>query len=225
MALLPWGIRLAAGKFPIRRTALDIPIVLFLLTAGVGVWAAYDRAAAWNKFWLITAGVLLYYALAGQPHSNWQMVSGLAGVLGAGVSLYFLLTHDWAQFPADLNLLNRLGLEWMDIRPALNGPWIHPNIAGGLLAMLLPLSLVVLVDAWRKNNRILYLAEAGLCGIIAIGLLMASSRAAWLALAAGFGIWGWWHISGSGGTTLYLEPEADLRLANLAGSFSGVGCD
>jgi hypothetical protein len=195
IALLPWGIRLGAGKSPVQRTALDIPIVIFLLTAGVGVWAAYDRSAAWNKFWLIAAGVLLYYALAGQPQSNWQMISGLAGGLGAGVSFYFLLSHDWAQFPADLSILNRLGLAWMSVRPALNGPWIHPNIAGGLLAMLLPVNLAVLVDAWRKNNRILYLTAVGLSGVIAIGLLMTSSRAAWLALAAGFGIWGWWQVS------------------------------
>jgi len=195
IALLPWGIRLGAGKSPVQRTALDIPIVIFLLTAGVGVWAAYDRSAAWNKFWLIAAGVLLYYALAGQPQSNWQMISGLAGGLGAGVSFYFLLSHDWAQFPADLSILNRLGLAWMSVRPVLNGPWIHPNIAGGLLAMLLPVNLAVLVDAWRKHNRNLGLAATGLSGVIAIGLLMTSSRAAWLALAAGFGIWGWWHVS------------------------------
>jgi putative inorganic carbon (HCO3(-)) transporter len=223
IALLHWGIWLAAGKFPIRRTALDIPLILFLLTAGVGVWAAYDRTAAWNKFWLITAGVLLYYALAGQPHSNWQMVFGLAGVLGAGVSIYFLLTQNWAQFPADLNLLNRLGLAWMDIRPTLNGPWIHPNIAGGLLAMLLPVSLAVWVDAWGKHSRNLHLAAAGLSGVIAIGLLMTSSRAAWLALAAGFGIWGWWQVSGLAARRLSWNRVLAFGIPVLLAIFLALG--
>ena len=223
IALVPWGVRLAAGKSPIRRTALDIPLVIFLLTAEVGVWAAYDRAAAWNKFWLMAAGVLLYYALAGQPYHNWRIVSGLAGGFGAGISAYFLLTHDWAQFPADLNLLNRPGLAWTSLRPALSWPWIHPNIAGGLLAMLLPVSLAVCVDAWRKHNRRVSLTAAGLSGIIAIGLLMTSSRAAWLALAAGVGVWGWWQISDLAARRLSWSRILVFGLPVLLASFLALG--
>lgn len=194
--LMPWAIRLVAGKFPFQRTALDIPILIFLVTLGVGVWAAYNRTDAWNKFWLITSGVLLYYALAGQPRSNWRIVAGLAGVLGAGISIFFLFTHDWAQFPADLSIINRLGKVWISLRPDVNAPGIHPNIAGGLLAMLFPVNLAIVVDAWQKRDKKVLLVTAGFLLIHTVGLLMSSSRAAWLALVAGLGMWGWWLISG-----------------------------
>jgi hypothetical protein len=126
IALVPWGIRIAVGKFPLQRTALDIPLVIFLLTAGVGVWAAYDRAAAWDKFWLIVASVLVYYALAGQSQSNSSLVYRSGIVLGASVSGYFLLTHN--QFNSATELRNRMGRA--DVPPACTErPWIQPDMA------------------------------------------------------------------------------------------------
>lgn len=196
IALIPWGIRVAAGKFPFQRTPLDIPVGVFLFTAGVGVWAAYDRTAAWDKVWLIVAAAVLYYALAGQPGSNGVIMACLAGLLGAGLSVYFLLTNDWMQFPADLRLLNRLGTAWMEIRPHVHGPIIQPNIAGGVLAMLLPISLPWIFHAWQKGTRGWRFAVPAITAILAAGLLMTSSRAAWIALLMGLGIWGWWYLSG-----------------------------
>ena len=46
------------------RMAMDIFLWLFLASAGVGVWAAYDRGPAWAVFWLLVGAVGLYYAIA-----------------------------------------------------------------------------------------------------------------------------------------------------------------
>lgn len=197
IGLIPWAFRLAAGKFPVRRTPLDIPMMVFLLTAGTGVWAAYDRAAAWNKFWLIVAAILLYYALAGQPPSNSTIIVGLAGMLGAGLSIYFLLTNNWNIFPADISILNRLGTVWMKVRPGVHAPIIQLNIAGGLLAMLLPVSLAWVIYIWMKHSWMWLLVAVGSIVIISIGLLMTSSRAAWAALIVALGLWLWWEVSES----------------------------
>jgi hypothetical protein len=43
IVLLPWIARLSSGRFPFRRTVFDLPVGIFLLTAGAGVWAAYQR--------------------------------------------------------------------------------------------------------------------------------------------------------------------------------------
>ena len=46
-----------ATEVMLRRKAFDWPLLLFLLSAAWGLWIAYDRAAAWVKFWLIVGGL------------------------------------------------------------------------------------------------------------------------------------------------------------------------
>lgn len=196
VALAPWAVRLAAGRFPFRRTWFDLLLAIFLLTAAVGVWAAYDQERAWAKFWIIVSAVLLYYALVSQPLHNLWLAAGLASLCGVFFSGYFLLTHDWQILPADLDLLNRLALRWMSIRPTFPIRAIHPNIAGGLMAMLSPFPIAIALRAWRARRiraGAFALAAGGLTGA---GLLLTSSRAAWLALAAALGVWLLWGLSG-----------------------------
>ncbi len=196
VALLPWAVRLAAGRFPFRRTWFDFPLVVFLLTAAVGVWAAYDHERAWAKFWIIVSAVAVYYALVSQPKANLWLMAGLASGLGVFIAGYFSLTHNWKILPADIGLLNRFGLWWMSIRPELSLRPLYDNIAGGLMAMLLPFPVALGLRAWQERRiakGIFALAAGGWTGV---GLLMTSSRAAWLALAVGTGTWLVWGASG-----------------------------
>src|SRR3990172_10518441 len=62
VGMLPWAIRLAAGRFPFRRTKLDPLIAVLLLTAIVATWAAYRREIGMARFWLLVGGVLIFYA-------------------------------------------------------------------------------------------------------------------------------------------------------------------
>ena len=189
IALLPWAARLAAGQFPVRKTIFDIPVGLFLLTALVGVWAAFDPLAAWAKFWIINASILLFYALANQPKETLWTIARLFGLAGALLAVYFSVTNDWQAQPADLAALNGLGLRWMSIRPATSWPTIQANMAGGILAMLFPFPLAVGFHARSTRNHWTELLYAALCAaIIAGGLLLTSSRGAWLALLVGLGV-------------------------------------
>jgi hypothetical protein len=86
IALLPWSLRTIVGKSPFQRTLFDWLIAIFLLTAWVGYWAAYDKTTAWNKAWLIVLAVLLYYALSSQPKQNLVWISFILFVIGVGVS-------------------------------------------------------------------------------------------------------------------------------------------
>ena len=78
IALLPWVLRFLAGHFPFQRTPFDWLIAIFLATAWVSYWAAYDKSAAGIKFWLIVSAVLLYYALSAQPKQNLVFLSFLS---------------------------------------------------------------------------------------------------------------------------------------------------
>jgi hypothetical protein len=55
IALMPWLARIVSGQSSYRFSGLEPPIAVFLLTAGAGVWAAYDSQAAWAKFWVLVA--------------------------------------------------------------------------------------------------------------------------------------------------------------------------
>ncbi len=174
VVLLPWGVRLAGGTPVFKQTRFDGLLILFILTAGVGVWAAYDPTASWAKFWLLAAGILVYQALAGQPVRNLEAAAGLLGGIGALISIYFLLTHNWAAAPADIGLVNRLALTWMQVRPRFAWGWLHPNLVGGLIAMVAPLLLWLFLLALRRQRWLVavYALAAGL--VAGLGLVFSA---------------------------------------------------
>src|SRR5205085_3374589 len=126
-------------------------------------------------------------ALAAQPADNLWPIATLLGLLGALIGAYFLLTYDWRGLPTDFALLDRIGIWWMALRPALPG-FLHPNTAGGLLALLIPFPLAAGIHAWRGQlgrQRALILLNCLCGGLALIALIMTSSRGAWGALAVG----------------------------------------
>lgn len=189
VALLPAAVRLASTRRLVARTGFEVPLALLALTAGVGVWAAYDRTEALVKFWTLLGGLLLFMALAEQPRRHLPRLALALAVAGAALASYFLLTYDWRQHPADLTVLNRLGWAWQAWRPQLAAAPLPPNVAGGLLAMLAPLSVAGLTQARRANRRGAALAVGLALLIMGLGLALTSSRGAWMALAAGLGLW------------------------------------
>jgi hypothetical protein len=156
----------------------------------VGLWTAFDPELAWTKFWLIVGGVLLFYAL-----TNAEPIGGvrvwLLAAFGAGVALYFLATHDWHANPAKFTALTTLGRTLQMPLPTLPGHRLNPNVAGGIMAMMVPFAgLATLWSARRilsQDGRFagwLRLAlAAGLLAVTCLGLSLAASRGAWLALA------------------------------------------
>ena len=195
IALLPWIARVVTGLFPFRRTVFDLPLALFLLTAGIGVWAAYQREAAWAKLWVIIAAVLLYYAVSNLSLGNSWLLSGLLGLIGVSIGSYFLLTHDWQAQPADLSSINDVAQKWMLVRPKIDLMAINQNRVGGILAMCLPFPIALGGQAWREKKRILASSSFGISLVIVVFLLLTSSRGAWLASIFGFGLWLLWEVS------------------------------
>lgn len=196
MAAFPWMLRISFGRFPFTRTPLDIFFLLFVLTALMGIWAAYDRPAAWEKFWLIVDGIFLFYALAGQPRENRWLVAGAFAAFSAAVAAYFFLTHDWVAEPSKIRILNMVGAAWMRARPQFAAHSLHPNAAGGVMAMFAPFQLALVLHGWRKSNS--HLVAAGLLGFLFVlfALTFTTSRGAWIALTAGVGVWVLWGLSG-----------------------------
>ena len=177
IALLPWASRLLGGSRPFQRTPLDWLIALFLLTAWIGYGAAYDKAAAWAKVWLIVTAVLLYYALSAQPKQNLDYVSALSFCLALGLSVHFFLTYDFAANGG------WLASWWMNYRPPVDWPAIHHGYTSGLLFLAGILAVYWLCGARTRafghfTVAIRVLLALGI-GVITLAFLLTMSRGVW----------------------------------------------
>jgi hypothetical protein len=166
--------------------------LLFLATAGIGVWSAYDRPVAWAKFWLIVGALLLFYAmfdgtLLDNPPHAWLLT-----IFGIGVATYFLLTHDWEAGVIKYAIINRMGVALQAPFPTLPGHRMHPNVVGGMVAMTVPYAGILVFENSGKGKRVLAIVATI---FLLLALLLTASRGAWLAvggacLVAG----GWWLV-------------------------------
>lgn len=191
LALFPWVLRLIWTGRVTRGTPFDLPLALFLLTAALALWAAYDRETAWPKFWLVVGGVLLFYALANARTTRAAVRVGLVTGFAVGLSLYFLATNDWTWYNAAFETMNRLGQSIQRLLPPLPGPRLNPNEIGGLLAMMLPFVAWSTLRAWqraatrpRRRKAAIWvpaLLTLGALALVLLGLVMTGSRGALLA--------------------------------------------
>jgi len=174
---------------------MNIPIVVFSIMAMVGVWAAYDRDSAWAKFWLVLGGIFLFFTLAQQAQDNLWIIISLLSCFGLILAAYLMFTYDWLTQPADLAIINRIGLWWIRIRPTLLLTPLQPNMAGGLIAMLIPPCIALGINVWNKR-RMWTILVIFVIVFLSLSLLMTSSRSAWFALLVSLGMWLLWGISG-----------------------------
>jgi hypothetical protein len=196
IALLPWMARLAFGKFPFQRTRFDWLLLIFLITAWIAYWSAYDKAAAWYKIWLIVLAVLLYYALVSQPKQNLVWISFILFGGGVGTSIYFFLTHDFA------NTSIGIASWWMNIRPQLGWNAIHHGYVSGIQAITTLYSLYGISRIRRIFPRSLLIVSMLLVlpglGMMIGAFIFSISRGMWLAVAGAIGTWGVWKMLSMG---------------------------
>ncbi|MGC9349157.1 MAG: tetratricopeptide repeat protein [Anaerolineae bacterium] len=195
-----WILRLVRTRGRLKVSAFALPLALFLVSTGVGLWAAYDPGPAWAKAWLIVGALGIYQALTGQPDLIRLYVAyGFWGLFGVVLTVYFLMTNDWAAYPIKVPLLTTLGQTLSEWLPSLTAHRIHPNVAGGMLAVALPLYAPLILLPARgavcpKHRRLLTVAASLGMMVALLGWLVTTSRGAWsAALAAGL-LWGLWRL-------------------------------
>lgn len=163
-------------------TGLELAWALALASGAAAVWIAYDRPAAILQYTRLLAAGVLFYAVAALPERKLRWPAAGLLLLAAGLALYWPAANDFAAQPGKLALITRLGLAINRLVPALPGPEIHPNVAAGTLLIGVPIGIALAWEAWGRKERLWALAAAGLTLVVLGGLLMTSSRGAWLAL-------------------------------------------
>jgi O-antigen ligase len=191
LVLIPWLLRFVWSRRLTQRTPFDLPLLLFLLTAAMAVWASYSRDTAWAKLWLLVGGVFLFYAFANARATPATVRAGILTAFAVGLSLYFLATNDWTSGQAEFGSMDRLGQSLQRFLPAVPGPRLNPNEIGGLLAMMLPFVVWSALKPWQRvgdpaisqKGTIWLAALSGWAALalVLFGLLMTASRGAWLA--------------------------------------------
>ena len=192
IALLPWVLRFMAGHLPFQRTPFDWLIAIFLATAWVSYWAAYDASAAGTKFWLIVSAVLLYYALSAQPKQNLIFLSFLSFCFALVLSFYFCLTYDFAGSGG------RFAIWWTNHRPHVDWPAIQPDYVSGLI-----LISTILAFYWLWNTSKKSFGSAAVViqlflllgmGMVALVFALTLSRAVAVIGLSVLGLWILWRV-------------------------------
>ncbi|WP_420632199.1 tetratricopeptide repeat protein [Candidatus Leptofilum sp.] len=194
--LVPWGLRIAAGRFPYRQSRFDGWLFLFGVTAVFSTFTAYSSEVAAGKFWILVGAMAVFLAIVSVSRRDVWLLAGASGPVGALLAIYFVMSNNWRQWPADIGIFNRIGMAWMSLRPSFPLPVLHPNTLAGMMALLFPFTVAFALFAWHKR-QIRWLQLAAVSGVVtAGGLIFTSSLGAWLALAVGLSIWGLWWGSG-----------------------------
>ena len=171
-----------------RLIALDLPLALFLLSAILGQWPAYDRTLCWNTRAVLVAGFLLYALVSrlATSHAWWRAIAVGLVLTGVLLSLYFVTQYGHFGYPAKVGAIDRLGaLIGRIVPPAVFWVPVDNSVATyleGLLFLAVALTLAAERPAWRVAGSL----GAGLIGL---ALLISTSRGAWLAVLVAAALW------------------------------------
>ena len=191
LALL-WAFKRVAGSGFLHWTHSDSLLLAFLVTAWVGYWVSYNPLDALGKACLVTVSFFLCHALSTQPEEHRPAIAMGLFVIGVGVACYFFLTHDFAQMPRKVEIVNRAGMYWSSIRPKTSWTPIHPNYASGVAAMT---GIFGFYPLQRSSQH--RLVRAGILAgffVILLALILATSRGAWMAMGSALAIWLGWKL-------------------------------
>ena len=174
-----WFVRrFTSGRFTVR-TPIDISVLLLLLMIPITLWATAIPSKTYPQVYRLLTGVIFLYSIVNWARTSARIRGLVLGVVLATLflALFATISVEWTQqkllfIPA--SLYDRFILLVKDT--------IHRNVMAGYLIILFPVTLGLLLFAWKElrgKNRLLLLIVA--CTVFGI-LILTQSRGALLAL-------------------------------------------
>jgi O-antigen ligase len=185
-----------------------LPLGLFLVSALVGVITAYAPVAALRDFVLILCGAALYgIILWKRDDARFRVTAVTLYVLSAAVLVIaFVAAHDVTDHTLKVIALNALDSFFGQLFPPLARFIGQPNSLAGIVAVALPLDAALAIHWAQMRARNAVAALFLLALILILGLMLADSRGAWLALALVGGVFG-------AGYAVHRMPPQQARFA------------
>jgi putative inorganic carbon (HCO3(-)) transporter len=177
LAALPWGAHWLVFGRPTRRAFVGGPLALFVASALLGMWAAYDPALSWPMLLTVLGSASLFFAVVNSPTAPWRVAEGIAVAAGL-VALYFVGQYAHFDYQEEAGQLARLGRLTGSLMPNLVFFTPHPNAVASFLEGAFPLTLALV---WYRRG-IVRMAWGTAAAITAYGLLISQSRGAWIGL-------------------------------------------
>jgi putative inorganic carbon (HCO3(-)) transporter len=177
-----WLIRWVGTGRLSRRTPADWAVGLLALMIPVTLWATALPEDAVPQVLRLLTGIGLFYAIVNWSSSAMRLRLLVTGMIltGAVLALIAPFSVDWftsgklAFIPS--SIYERFTLLFADT--------VHPNVMGGYLAMLVPISLTAIVFNW---NQLSWFKRASIAFVVVIMvgfLVLTKSRGAWMAFGA-----------------------------------------
>lgn len=193
-----WILRMISLKDLIfKRTPLDIPIALFVLSQilstifsidpHTSIWGYYSRSN--GGLLSIVSYVALYYILVSNFEKTEVIKLLKASILGGVIAALYAIPEHFGISPSCVILTNELTAScWVqDVQARVFGTIGQPNWLAALLAMLIFPSIYFSLEAKSVERRIIYLAATI---AMYLAFTFTYSRGATLGLASGFAVLG-----------------------------------
>ena len=214
-----------------RATSIDIPLILFLVSAWVAFWVAADRTQATYRLLLILAAVGLFYSIINSRPRALATFADAFVIAVAVAGIYLASEQDWSGTEARFAIVRRLGLLLHQSIPEFARVDLHWNvIRNGMAAVLgiaLPIAMAQTAVGFNGKRPFLVRRRTGttnwlrvslmavIAVVIFVGLVMTESRMPWLAYLAIAGLAIWWWVAGRISSWLSIRWE-HLFLAVVA---------
>jgi putative inorganic carbon (HCO3(-)) transporter len=188
---IPWVCRRAAKGYLTVCTPMDLPIVILLSMALVGLYPSVDSSMSMPVLYKMIVEFALFYGLVNSFHSErriWITVAVLL-VAGAGASLLGLVGVEGIAYDFSAILGTHEDFVLQLVR-RLNEAGFNANIVGGTLAMLFPLNLSLFCFGSKRLSRPLLAFSLLLIGAT---VLLTQSRGALVGLAVALVVMAIWR--------------------------------
>ncbi len=158
--LLIW-VRHGSSQLGFRKLVIPIPLLLFFTLVTISLLPDYHQAGDYRYFFLGSMHYLMILDLC-SDQKRWRLIFHLLALLPGLLAVRGIL---YDPLVLELDQMRRFGY-----------PLPHPNIAGYLFAMTLPLCLAIAVGGARKVRALSLLSG----GAQLLALILTYSRGAWL---------------------------------------------
>jgi hypothetical protein len=209
-----WAARWTRTGRLTKSTPIDVPIVIFIISALVASWATPNYLAGLVRLYLILAAVTFFYTLVNSDLKTLRIFSSVFIAFAGFIGIFLASQYDWTQIPTRFSLIKDTGIWLNRLIPNLRLNLAHwnvvRNILASLLAFSLPVALLDLIFFKRKNipseygtglsnqnlHSINYLIAGLSLGLIIFGLFLTESRTPWVVFGVLLALWIWWWLSG-----------------------------